>query len=328
MSESSTLDRVLRGRQDRRVRAVWRIVAVALTFAVVFFPAVAVVEQIPFPDVVRNAPIVIPVAVATVPTVAVSKRLEGRSVGEQGLSLDRQWWMDFAGGTVLGVAAQGLVIALWIRFGTTTVVETFSTGVLSGTAVVIAVAGATIGYLGVGFWEELVFRGILVRNGVDGLVARGFSSSTAAVGTVVAGGVLFGLPHAFVPAPGASTTFAALQAVTSVVYFTTAYVLTESLALPIGLHFSMDYATVIVFTSAESGAPALVRVDRTLAAEPGVIGGIVVGTTALTLAIVAWVRLTRGAVSIEGLFTRADRAFGSTTDSDTELETPSSENVD
>lgn len=306
MSESSTLDRVLRGRQDRRVRVVWRIVVIVLMFAVVFFSVRVAVGTIPFPDVVRNAPVVIPVAVAAVPTVAVSKRLEGRSAGEQGLSFDRQWWVDFTAGTVLGFAAQGLVTALWIGFGTATVVETLSTGVLSGTAVVIAVVGAAVGYFGIGFWEELVFRGILVRNGVDGLVARGFSRPAAAVGMIVAGGILFGLPHAFVPAQGASSTFAALQAVASVVYFTTAYVLTESLALPIGLHFSMNYATVAVFTSAESGAPALIRVDRTLAAEPGVIGGFVAGTTILTLGVVAWVRLTRRVVSVEELFHRTD----------------------
>jgi membrane protease YdiL (CAAX protease family) len=302
MTESSTLDRLLRGSEDTRLRASWRILAAAAVFFAVFLPVSVVVNALPIPDLVRNAPVIVPAAAGTVAVVFASRRLEGRSVAAQGFALDRRWWHDFVGGVGLGLAAQGVANALWIGVGAATVVETFSTGIVSGPAAVIAVLGAAVGFLGVGLWEEAVFRGVLVRNAVDGLVARDLSRRAAVLGVVAGGVVVFGLPHFLVPYEGASTVFAALQAVSAVVYFTTAYVLTESLALPVGLHFSTNFALDALLPPAGSSVPALARIDRTLTAEPSVVAVVLFSTALLTLGVVAWVRLTRGTVSVRECF--------------------------
>ncbi|MEZ3117386.1 type II CAAX prenyl endopeptidase Rce1 family protein [Halobaculum sp. MBLA0147] len=302
MSESSPLDGILRGSDDTRLRATWRVVAATVAFLAVFVPLVVVVRAAPVPKLIRNAHVILPAAAGTAAVVVAAKRLEGRSVAAQGFSFDRQWWVDFVGGVGLGVLAQCVIHGLWVATGAATVVETLSTGVVSGAAVVVPVVGAAIGYLGIGLWEEALYRGVLVRNGVDGLVARGLTPRTAVLGVVVGGAVLFGVPHVFVPAAGASATFAAVQGVVAVVYYTAAYVLTEQLALPVGLHFSMNFMTGAVFPAADSGVPALVRFDRSFTGDPSVVGVMVVATVLLTLAVAAWVRLTRGEVSVRECF--------------------------
>ncbi len=299
--ESRGLRRLFYGERNERLRATWRVVVAVVTFAAVFVPVGLVVGLLPLPGLLRNAPGILPAVAGTAVVSLVAKRLEGRTIAEQGFSLDRSWWYDFVGGVGIGTVAMALAMLLWMEVGAVRVVETLSTGVVSAPLAAVAVVTAAVGYLGVALWEEVVFRGVLVRNGIDGLVARGLSRRTAVVGAVGLGVVTFGVLHSLVPARGATATFAVLQAVLGAVYFTAAYVLTESLALPIGIHFAMNFTNAGLFPT-NSSVPALVRVNQTLTVEPSVVGVPVVLTLLLTLAVVAWVRLTRGAVSISDCF--------------------------
>ena len=301
MIDSHTLRRVLYGSGDERLRATWRVAAGVAAFAVAFVSVGLVVSRLPQPGLLRNAPSILPAVAGTVAVTLVAKRVEDRSVAEQGFSFDRSWWRDLLAGVGLGGVGMGVTIGLWMETGAVSVVETLSTGVLSAPLAAVAMVTAAIGFLGIGLWEEVVFRGLLVRNGVDGFVARGFSRRTAAVGAFLLGVVVFGVTHALVPAQGATATFAAVQGVLAVVYYTTAYVLTEHLALPIGLHFSMNFTNAALFPTGSS-VPALVRVEQTLTIEPSVLIVPVVSTVLLTLGIVGWVSFTRGTVSVADCF--------------------------
>lgn len=301
VGESRGVRWVLYGDGTERVRATWRVVAAVVAFAAVFAPLSVAMGRVPLPGLLRNAPILLPALAGTVAVTLVGRRLEGRSIAEQGFSLDRSWWYDFIGGVGLGSVSMALTLLLWMEVGAASVVETLSTGSVSGPAAVVAVVTAAIGYLGVGLWEEVMYRGVVVRNGVDGLVTRGLSRRVAVILMIGLGAVIFGLPHFLVPAQGALPIFAAIQAVSAVVYFTTAYVLTESLALPIGLHFSMNFTNAALFPTGSS-VPALVRMNQTLSADPLVIAVTGVSTVLLTLGVVAWVRVTRGSVSVTNCF--------------------------
>ncbi len=49
----------------------------------------------------------------------------------------------------------------------------------------------------VGFWEEFVFRRLLIRNAAEGLAARSVSRTGALAGAIMLSALAFGLPHAF-----------------------------------------------------------------------------------------------------------------------------------
>jgi len=87
-----------------------------------------------------------------------------------------------------------------------------------------------------------------------------------------------------------------LQAVVGGLYFGTAYVLTDSLALPVGIHFSTNLWTTVVFGQPESGFPAAFRLTRPFALGVELIIVLFFPVGILLLAVFLWVRATRGEV--------------------------------
>ena len=119
---------------------------------------------------------------------------------------------------------------------------------------------------------------------------------------------------AFLPlvaAGGVSPVFAAAQASVAAVYFGAAYVLTGSLAFPVGIHSATNLWVVSVFGQAGSGFPALVRLERSIGAGPVDLLLLAIPSLLLLGLIVAWVRATRGRVSAdESLRDAAERRRG------------------
>ncbi|TKX87087.1 CPBP family intramembrane metalloprotease [Halorubrum sp. SS5] len=310
-SASDALRRLLWGGEGDRLRATWRIL---LGFAVVLGALLTgsrLLGRVDVPGVLVNGPVALIVVLAVGAYALVASLVPGeRPVRGYGLALDRRWARDFLAAVAVGCVFQGLVTALLLATGTGRVVETFSPGVASGggaPAVAVAVAATAVGFLGVALWEELLFRGVFIVNASEGLAARGLEPRRA---VLVAGGasvLAFGPAHAAVAAQGASPIFAAGQAMAAAVYFAAAYVLTGSLAFPVGLHFATNFWTVSVFGLADSGFPALVRLDRSLGAGAIELLLVVLPTLAMLGLIVGWVRLTRGDVSTDEALAEAVR---------------------
>jgi membrane protease YdiL (CAAX protease family) len=296
----STVRRVFYGRRDGRLRATWRVV---LSFAVFLGTLVAtsrLLGRVPFPEVLVNAGTTLAVFVAVAVLLAVGTRFVGsRSLDAYGLALDRRWWLDAGAGLLAGLVFQALVTALLFAFGSARVVGTLSPGI-GDSAVTVAIAfGATLcAMVAVALWEELLFRGVLIQNALEGLVARGFDRRTAVAVALVVSALVFGIPHATSVAEGASVTWAVFQAVVAGLYFGLAYVLTDSLAFPIALHFSTNFWVVSVFGQPDSAFPALLRLERELQADPAGVAAGLLPTVVLVGLILGWVSLTRGDLSI------------------------------
>jgi membrane protease YdiL (CAAX protease family) len=287
--------RLLRG-TDGRVRATWRIILGFVVFFSVSLLGRRLLTPLSFPDVAVNGPIVPVFAVACVAVLAVGSRVDRRRVRDYGLDLDRRWWLDFSAAVVTGVLFQGLVTGLSLWTGTGRIVGRFSPGVTEGTGtggLVVAVVATVLAFLAIGFWEELLFRAVFVRNAVEGLIGRGAAPRTAVGIAVVVSAIVFGIVHARAP-PDGSTAFAVLQATVAGVYFALAYVLTDSLAFPVGLHFSTNLWTASVIGIPGSGFPALVRMERTFGVGPHLLATFVVPVAALVGIVVAYASLTRG----------------------------------
>lgn len=121
-----------------------------------------------------------------------------------------------------------------------------------------------LSYVFVGFWEELVFRGIVMRNAIEGLNASWVSHRTALIGGWVLSSVLFGVLHF----SQASSLYALAFWILAGLILGLAYLYTDELAVPIGLHFAIDVSVNNVFglanvrTVAED-IPMLIRPEFT-----------------------------------------------------------------
>jgi CAAX amino terminal protease family. len=95
---------------------------------------------------------------------------------------------------------------------------------------------------------------------------------------------------------GLSTTVVVLQAVVGGLYFGLAYVLTDSLALPVGIHFSTNLWITVVFGQPDSGFPAAFRLTRPFDLGFELITVLFLPVGVLIAAIFLWVKATRGEI--------------------------------
>ena len=294
------VQRVLYGRHDDRLRATWRVLVSFTVFLGMLVVVSTLLGQVAFPEVLINASNTLAVFLAVAVLLFVGTRfVERRSFDGYGLSLDRRWGLDATGGILLGFLFQGLVTALLFVFGSARLVSMLSPGIGGGpVTMVIAFVAAVFALLAVALWEELLFRGVLIQNTLEGLAARGIESRIAVGIALVGSTLVFGLPHATAAAEGVSITFAVFQAVVAGLYFGLAYLLTDSLALPIGLHLSTNFWVASVFGQPDSAFPALLRLERNLQADPTGVIVVLVPAIVLVGLIVGWVRLTRGDISV------------------------------
>jgi membrane protease YdiL (CAAX protease family) len=126
--------------------------------------------------------------------------------------------------------------------GRATVSELFS-GVAGANALPFAVAFGVyaIQFLSVAVWEELISRGLALTSAVEGLRNRWLSDRGAVVAGVVASALIFSITHF----PNSLAAFGSRLLMG--VILGAAYVWTDSLALPMGLHFLVNFATNNVY---------------------------------------------------------------------------------
>ncbi|MGM0447925.1 MAG: CPBP family glutamic-type intramembrane protease [Methanobacteriota archaeon] len=303
LSATDVVRRVVWGRDRSRIRATWRIL---LGFGVVLGVLLGggrLLERVDLPSVLVNGPVALLVIAALGAYALVASLVPGeRPLSGYGLEVDRRWARDFLAAVTAGCVFQGLLTGLLLATGSGRVVETLSPGVASGNgapAVVVAVAATALAFAAIGLWEELLFRGVFILNASEGLAARGLSPRRAVWAAGGASVLAFGPAHALVAAQGATPLFAAGQAMAAAVYFAAAYVLTGSLAFPVGLHFATNFWVASVFGQAGSGFPALVRLERSLGSGPVELLLLGLPSLALLALIAAWVRVTRGSVTTD-----------------------------
>lgn len=230
--------------------------------------------------------------------------LDRRPFADFGIRLDRRWWTEFGFGLLLGVGMAGFVFAAELALGWIVVVDTtvdssprfdFATVFL----------GTTLLFVLVAWYEELLFRGYLIRNLAEGTRGR-WGDRGAIVAAVVATAALFALVHVFNPNASVTSTLGILAAG---LLLGLAYAWTGTLGVPIGLHVTWNLAQGGIFGLPVSGISTPARwivveergPDAWTGGEFGPEAGLS-GLVAMLLgaaATFAWVRARRGKVSIQ-----------------------------
>ena len=211
------------------------------------------------------------VAVALACLVA-AHALDRRRLRDYGLALDVDWAADLVVGVVLGGFLMTGIALVSLLAGWAEVTGTLRAD--GGFSFPVALLLVVLAFVAVAVGEELALRGYLLTNLAEGL--RGLGDRAAVALATLGSAAIFGALHA--TNPGA-TAVSVLGIALAGVMLGLAYVLTDRLALPVGLHFSWN-----LFQGPLFGFP---------------VSGIDLGVSALVLDVTGPAALTGGAFGPE-----------------------------
>jgi hypothetical protein len=244
------LSTLLRGSNDTRLRASWRVL---LSWGLLFAWSVAAVRAGALTKPLwSTAPAparqILNIAVGTVVFLVLfalfARYVDRRSLADYGFASSPTWLAELAVGFLALLLGTGLWHALGVGFGWTTVDLVLDPANLA--AVFWLLALLVPWYLS-GLTQSLLSVALVTKNAAEGLDARGVSLAQAAAGAVAVAVLFFTLRHS----PTGVTRV--LSLVFGGAVFTLLYVHSGNLALSIGALGSANYTNQFVFANTAGG---------------------------------------------------------------------------
>ncbi len=237
--------------EERRVRALWRLIALGLVMAAA---GLAIRATGLLPERGTRGFYVVGTALRTVVALAVvgliGRLLDRRRLRDFGLHLSREWLVDLVFGLGLGAGLMSGVFLVEWGLGWLEVAGTYRTTV-AGEPFVWAILTPAVVFTGVGIIEELLARGYLLRNVAEGLAFRRLGGARGGlIWACLISSALFALGHASNPN---ITWVSTVNIGIAGIFLALGYMLTGQLAIPIGLHISWNFFQASVYGFAVSG---------------------------------------------------------------------------
>lgn len=238
-------------------------------------------------------------------TWLITRLLDHRKFTDLGLFLNQAWWIDFGFGLALGAGLMTLIFAAEWQLGWVQVLG-YQQVAYPGLPFGVAVLEPLVLFIAVGVNEELLARGYQLRNLAEGFCFPQWGSRGAILMGWVLSSCAFGLLHIFNPN---STWVSTVALMLAGLFLGLGFVLTGSLAIPIGLHISWNFFQGNVFGFRVSGndlsPTSLIAIQQigpshwtggAFGPEAGLIGisAILLGC----IAVGVWVRWRYGAVKV------------------------------
>jgi membrane protease YdiL (CAAX protease family) len=285
---------------EGRLRAAWRVV---ITVAVALGLAIALAYLF-LPLLGQSwAPTAGALVAFTLVVLTATRLLDRSSWRGLGLAASTGWAVDLVFGLVLGLVLPVGMLALGTMSG---IVRIENGPLVADPNIALTILVTTAEFIAVGFYEELLVRGYLLRNVAEGLnIGTEHGAGAALVGWILTS-VLFAGGHGGNPH---SSIGAVLALIASGLFVGLGRILTGSLAIPIGIHVTWNL-TEATLGFPVSGSLESIRVfNLHLAGSPlwtggrfGPEGGLLglVAYAAGSLAILAWTRRRKGSLAICG----------------------------
>lgn len=253
---------------EHRLRAGWRMLLYWITFllttsglgillAVAAFAVALLKGQEIAPENLMNSPLVLLMSalisvVAIIPTILVFGRwIDWRKFADFGFKMNLDWWIDLVFGLLIGAGLMALIFVVQRQLGWLEVIpaqeayrwDNFYRWITRGLFLFICV----------GFYEELMFRGYLLKNLSEGLKNSKISPRLAVVVSLVGTSLIFGIAHATNPN---ATFISSFNIALAGIFLGLGMLLNGKLAIPIGLHITWNFFQGNVFGFPVSGTYA------------------------------------------------------------------------
>ena len=298
---------------DGRLRALWRIL-----IAVVASIAVVVLTDISLAFGLANTPTGYVVAtlgrvVAVFGVLAVTARwLDRRRLRDYGLAGGRGWWADLGCGAAVGLGMFALSAGAGVAAGWIEIRDTFSPAATGSLWLTLAVA--ILRLASVSLWEEVLFRGVMIRNAAESFGQRWPRTRAVLVATTISTAV-FALIHVpqHIGADDMPLARMAIMWVSLGGLLALPYLVTGQLAVSLGLHLTINLALQHVFVLWDEQAQhsaAILHLDASGAELlAGVGGALQLGAIPLGyLAVLGWLRWRCGTLRIHPSLTELPTA--------------------
>lgn len=225
--------------------------------------------------------------------------------------ISKKWLVEFLAGTGIAAFVMALIFVAEWQAGYLQITG-FAWAKKTLAAWVLPFLGYLCFMLSVGFYEEVAFRGYVLRNMAEGFTTKISTPPQAALFAVFLSSSIFGIAHAWNPN---STAFAVANIVLAGTMLAIPFIITERLALSIGIHFSWNFVQGGVFGFPVSGMidhSSLIRIKQmgpewftggAFGPEGGVIG--IAGILLIILLSIIFLRLSGQKIEIAGSFREA-----------------------
>lgn len=227
---------------ERRLRAFWRLVGALVA---VFSLSGLLLSQVGLSDdplAMRGLFSQVVFSGVTVLTLVVWARyVDRRPLAEYGFRFDRRWLGELTLGIGVGVVCWGGALVTNVAFDWAQIDGYLAAGPTF--PFVVGFGVYALQFALVAFWEETVFRGLLMRNAIEGFRVKWLSERGAVAAGVLVSSLVFAAGHG---SQAESILALGFWLGTGVLLGLT-YLYTDELAVPIGLHFAFDFAVNNVF---------------------------------------------------------------------------------
>lgn len=228
--------------------------------------------------------------------------MDRRSLKDYGFPFDRRFLPDLAFGVLLGAVLVGAIFFVmralrWI-YVTGGSYTYFANGDLARSLATMALV-----YIAVAITEEVVFRGVVMKNVAEGL-SRWIPHTQRVWASVLVSALLFGYVHFDNPS---ATLLSNVNLVLFGVVLAIPYLLTGSLAITLGFHFSWNFSLILLGLPVSGFAPFASLLTLETGGLAWLSGGLfgpeggLIGTVSLLFqaaGYLLWIRLTRGELRI------------------------------
>lgn len=278
---------VLFGRDDVRLRAIWRFVLAWPLLPLVGALVAAVMPVLGLSGMIPGGPLQGIIFVGIL--VAWARIVDRRPLTDYGVVASRSWLIDFlvALVVVVGVWSGWYAIASslgWVQLELSLTAPQDS--------VVVGLLGTLVSLV-INTWvQDVVFFAIVLASAAEGFHSRGVDPRQAVIGGWGVGILFFTVIH------GTPTVLDTVGTAVGGAVFGLLYVHTGELALSIGVHGGASYTAASIFPAQASQAASLFAVTKAL---PYDIGGEIriLLYLATYVLLVAWLRLSRGDITID-----------------------------
>lgn len=234
--------------KENRLRAGWRLLFQFIVMLVFLFTGTLLFQFILPPSLMLSSAAAFFIGVIASVWFA-AKYLDKRALTAYGINFNKKWGIEYFAGVLIAAIAIGVVFAIEWWAGWVTIVNW---GWVTDTSLPYGwgLASFFISMLLVGFHEELFSRGYQILNLTEGLRYPALGQRGAIAIAVFATSALFGILHMANPNASVISTF---NITLAGIVLAVPYLITGSIAMSAGLHFSWNFMMAGVFGFPVSG---------------------------------------------------------------------------
>ena len=246
---------------ERRVRAFWRISLVTATIITLFFVWSVYISGFIW--------LMAGLAIITLVVIWLACiTLDRRSFSEMGFSFSLRWLKECGIGCIIAAITMSVMVLTLQQTGYAEI--RFDTEAVLTDGFLNSVLGLLLLMVAVSVWEELYFRGYLLRNIQEGFPAENTKPRVAVVAAVILSSFAFGFAHTNNPN---SSLFSFINIAIAGIVLAYPYIYTQSMAISVGLHLSWNYFQGVVFGLPVSGLKLEATFFQSTVAEPELLTG-------------------------------------------------------